>query len=117
MKPKSAFATWLERQFLNWQAKRGARSSIEEFAKWLGLTRGAAVQWLNDQRRPNAKNVHILAQRLGLEVYDVLGLPRPDPLLFRLRVKWDILDQCERETIGRLLEKAEHREAGSLEKG
>lgn len=40
---------------------------------------------------PQGENIRKLADKLGLEVYDVLGLPRPDPDLFAIEQVWDVL--------------------------
>jgi len=84
---------------------RGTRATIESFATWLGLKRGAVVQWLNDQRSPGPESVRVLAAKLGLEVYDTLGQARPDPLLFRLNAQWKQLPESDKIVIGRILDK------------
>ena len=60
---------------------------------------------MNGTRLPQGEYLRKLADKLGLEVYDVLGLERPDPLLYYLTKHWDefpenvqnaILDQAEK---------------------
>lgn len=60
--------------------------------------------WWNGNRLPEGANVQKLAKRLGLEVYDVLGLPRPDADLHFLQQHWDDLSPEARKA---LREKAE----------
>ena len=101
MKPRGEFTNWLEKQYLDWQIEQGGRKSITDFSAHLGFALTTVDQWMNGRRKKiSPDNAFRLAQRLGLEVYDVLGLPCPDPLLFRLRVKWDILNERDREAIG-----------------
>lgn len=108
---KSEFSVWIEKKYLEWQIKQGERKSITEFSEWLGFAKSTVVQWMNDQRRPNQENAMILAQKLGMEAYDKLGLLRPDPLLFSIQANWDILSDSEREEIGKIIEEAERRNA------
>ncbi len=71
------FADWLEKKYLEWQMEHG-RASIRSFAKWLGINHVILVNLMNAKGRPGPKTLPILAEKLGYEVYDVLGLPRPD---------------------------------------
>ena len=71
---KTAFAIWLEKEFLNWQIENG-RSSVRQFSAWLGINHALVVQWLNDKGRPGPKTIHLLAAKLGGEVYSILGFP------------------------------------------
>jgi len=107
----NAFANWLDNQYLDWQKRQGRRRPAKAFAAYLGFENATVNQWLNGHRRPSLDNAFGLARRLGLGVYDALGLPRPDELLFRVEVDWDLLTQSEREKIGALLESARRRHA------
>ena len=110
---KSEFARWIEGKFLDWQATQRERKSIEEFADWLGFKRPTVVQWMNDQRKPGPENIRTLALKLGLEAYDVLDLPRPDPELFRIEAVWEALPDQERIRLANLAEDlAGHARAG-----
>jgi len=71
---KTAFAIWFERQFLDWQIDNG-RSSVRQFSVWLGINHTLVIQWLNGKSRPGPKTIHLLAQKLGGEVYSILGFP------------------------------------------
>ena len=55
--------------------------------------------WWNGGRLPEAANVQKLAKKLGLEVYDVLGLPRPDADLHYLQQHWDDLSPEARRAL------------------
>ena len=104
-----AFSNWLEKKYLEWQIKHG-RKSVTEFSNWLGVERSLVTKWMNEKgRKPSMENTFILAQKLGMEVYAVLGLPRPDPLLFRLQALLDMLTEQERAAIEAALNKAELR--------
>ena len=96
---KKSFADWLEQTFLNWQAKNGQRASLREFAEYLGYSRPLISMWLAGQRLPSDDGIKRLAELFGLEIYDVLEIPRPDPHLQRLEQIWSSLSDKERKAL------------------
>jgi transcriptional regulator with XRE-family HTH domain len=101
MKHKEAFAKWLERQYIEWMSDRGEVASQREFAEFIGIDPMNLSNYLNAKRRmPDQESIKKIAEKLGPEVYDVLGLARPDPQLQRLTSMWHKLDQ---ETKNRIL--------------
>jgi hypothetical protein len=106
------FKTWLENQFLDWQKRMGGRRPAGEFAKWLGFENATVNQWLNGHRRPTRGNAQVLALKLGLEVYDVLGLPRPDEGLYQVNVNWHILTDDERSAIRKIVQRGTQKRLG-----
>jgi len=78
---KTPLGEWLERQFLKWQNERGERQTLDTFAQYIGVTRSALNKWMNGNRTPDADYADQIADKLGPEIYDLLGLPRPDPRL------------------------------------
>ena len=100
MKNKSEFANWLEVQFINWMRERGEVTTQREFAEYLGLDQVQLSHYINERRKkPDKKSLIKLADKLGPEVYDVLGLARPDPQLKRLTSVWHLLSQDQIERI------------------
>ena len=64
--------------------------------------------WLNGKRsRPSKESIELLADRFGLEVYDALGMEKPDPALYRITKKWKFLSQDVKDEISQLVDKAE----------
>jgi len=86
-----AFAKYLETKYLDWQREMGERKTIEEFGHYIGVSQGAVSLWMNGKREPAADSVKLLANVLGPEVYDVLGLERPDPRLVYIQQVWSKL--------------------------
>lgn len=72
------FNDWLNAQFMKWQGDH--RRTITEFAAYLGVKQPALTMWLKDKNpsRPDYKNAIKLAAKLGPEVYEVLGMIRPE---------------------------------------
>jgi hypothetical protein len=100
----NTFESWFEQKFLQWQADRGKRGSIREFSEWLGADQKLVARWMSGNRKPGSENIRSLALKFGLEAYDALGLPRPDPELFRIEAVWDALPDQERIRLANLAE-------------
>lgn len=99
------FRQFLELKFLEWQQESGGRKTVLEFAKHLGVSQQSVSNWWNGDRVPEGANVQKLAKRLGLEVYDVLNLPRPDADLHYLTREWDNLPPDVRRALREQAEK------------
>lgn len=85
------FSKFLEMKFIEWQQLEGGRKTVKEFAEWLGFKQSTVSTWWSDKYPPNEESANKLANRLGPEVYDVLGMERPDPLLTRIEQVWERL--------------------------
>jgi transcriptional regulator with XRE-family HTH domain len=97
----------LERKFLEWQIEMGERKSQADFAELIGVSRASLTMWMNGNHLPEIDNVHKLANVLGVEVYDALDLPRPNPYLHKIN---QIFDRLSPEHQQRLAEDAERYE-------
>lgn len=73
------FSQYLEMKFLEWQSKEGGRKTVKEFAGFIGVSQSTISSWWNGIRVPEGENIQKIAIKLGIEVYDVLGIQRPDP--------------------------------------
>jgi transcriptional regulator with XRE-family HTH domain len=82
------FPNYLEQQFLAWQQRNGRRKTLDEFAHYLEISRPLLSMWLKGTRRPGPKKIEFLVELFGPEVYDSLGIPRPDPDLQTLENIW-----------------------------
>jgi transcriptional regulator with XRE-family HTH domain len=88
---KNAFTEFLENSFVKWQSQMGKRKTIKEFSEYLGVSRPLLSMWMLGRQRPGPKNIELLANKLGPEVYDVLGFPRPNPDLQALMAAWNYI--------------------------
>lgn len=86
------FSKFLEQKFLEWQQTEGGRRTVKEFADYLGVSQSTISTWWNDDRKPEGDNLHRLALKLGIEVYDALGKERPDLDLHYIQANWEALD-------------------------
>lgn len=78
------FPQWLENNFLEWQLSEGGRKTLNDFARYLKVSQPTISAWLNGSRKPTGENIDKIAAKLGPEIYDILGMRRPDPQLDRL---------------------------------
>lgn len=93
MSPKrDPFRVWLNRKYDEWEAPAGTRKSVRLWAEALGLNRDALSHWMHGIRRPDRASASLLASALGPEVYELLDMPRADPLLETIIQHWSDLD-------------------------
>jgi len=102
MKQK-AINKWLQSQFLEWQMQEGELKKLIEFAEYLGVSQSNLSRWINGQANPTGGNVAVLASRLGLEIYDILGLPRPHPTLQKIIAAWGEMEEGDYAEFEQLL--------------
>jgi len=77
----------------------GGEEDADEFAAYLGVKRSTLSTWLTKKRVPEGEAVRQLALVLGLEVYDWLGLERPDEDLYFLERHWNEFTDSQRRAI------------------
>lgn len=100
---------WLESKFIEWIAQTGQRRTVKEFAEWLDISRTVVSRYLSGDRIPTRKNADKIAARLGPEIYDLLGLQRPDPLLQEIQANWSLLTETEQQQISDMINDAVER--------
>jgi len=108
-----SFPEYLERKYLEWQNSLGKRKTVEEFAAWLGVSRPLMTMWLNGKRRPGTENLKLLSAVFGNEVYDILGIERPNPYLQKIN---QLFERISPEHQQKLAEDAERYETNNLSK-
>lgn len=74
----AAIAAWLNQAFIQWQAQQGARRTIRDFGEYLGVEYSLLTKWLKGVAAPGNENVIKLGNRLGPQIYDLRGWPRPE---------------------------------------
>jgi hypothetical protein len=110
-KENHKFNHWLENEYLKWQQERGRRGRLVQFAKHLGISAPLLSHYLKGIRKPAGATVHKIAKQLGPEIYDVLGLQRPDPQLTFITRNWNKLTEDQRaELIDRIKKQVESNE-------
>jgi transcriptional regulator with XRE-family HTH domain len=102
----SPIGEWLTKKFVDWQAAEEKRKSVSDFADYLGVSRDTLNKYMNGTRKPTGTYVERIAAKLGVEIYDLLGSPRPDPRLQAVISAWPKMTEREREELGRQADKA-----------
>jgi len=96
---------WLNDKFLDLQKKSGKRWTVTEFSEYLDCPQPQVSRWLMGKAIPNATYVDRIA-KLGDDIYDLVGLPRPDPALQRIKSLWSSVKEESKAYIVRVVEKA-----------
>ena len=108
----SGFPDLLDKAFLEYRIKQTRQRlsvSLNSFAGFLDFSPPIVNMWLSGNRLPSQANVERLIPKLvellDLEVYDVLGLPRPDQNLKRLTQVWDRIPTTFQQILAEQAEK------------
>lgn len=103
----SPFAQLLMDKFRAWgirELEKGeTKITITAFAGWLGFSQSAVSQWMTDNRKPTGDTVDLIADKLGLDVYDALGLPRPHRQLAEIRAAYNALPPDAQDELHQLV--------------
>jgi transcriptional regulator with XRE-family HTH domain len=76
---REAFKAWILNHWSKLDEKVGHRTTQQEFADYIGITRSALALYLTGKRLPEGDNLRIMAMRLGRDIYDILDAPRELP--------------------------------------
>lgn len=71
------FQKWVQEKFAEWRGIK--RVPLAAFARYIGVSAQVMNNWWNGvlKDRPDPKQYQLLIQKFGVEVYDILGIPRP----------------------------------------
>ncbi len=108
----SGFPDLLDKAFLEYRIKQTRQRlsvSLNSFAGFLDFSPPIVNMWLTGNRLPSQANVERLIPKLvellDVEVYDTLGLPRPDQNLQRLTQAWPRIPVPFRQILAEQAEK------------
>lgn len=104
-------AAWIERQYTKWMHDRAKHATITAFTQWLGVSRGTYNNWVLKKQTPTGDSLKVLGEKLGWEIYDIVGEPRPDPLLQLMNKLWGMLSDDEIRAIEKVVRRAAERSA------
>lgn len=97
---QETFGGFLTRRYHEMAIKHpGQFKSMADFGAWIGIKQSTFSTWVNNQKVPEGRNIDKLAEKLGPEVYERLGLA---PKVIHEEVRlidliWSDLPQEERE--------------------
>ena len=100
-------SNWLESKYLEWRATQDRKhGSLSAFAIHLGIKEQLLNALVNGRRTGISKDTaDKIANALDDDtIYDLVDLPRPDPLLRRINRKWHLLKESRKKYIANLIE-------------
>lgn len=98
---------WLNQKFIEWEKAEGRRQSYYAFARFLGVSQSGLGQWMAGSGSPSGGDLLVIADKLGPEIYDLLGLPRPNAEVQRVTVSFASLPADMRERLTNAISEAD----------
>lgn len=98
---------WLNQKFVEWEKAQGGRQSYYAFARYLGVSQSGLGQWMTGGSVPGGDDLIAIAGKLGPEIYDTLGLPRPNVEVQRVTVSFASLPADLRQRLTNAISEAD----------
>jgi len=98
---------WLNAKFNEWEKMQGGRQSYYAFARYLEVGQAGLASWMSGNGVPSGDDLIAIASKLGPEIYDVMGLPRPNVEVQRLTVSFTNLPPDIRDNLTRAVTEIE----------
>ena len=80
----SNFPAWFNRAYKRWRRSHAGEEDFIAFCDLLGYPPSKVLGWLHGEFLPEEPEVLSIAGILGVEVYQALDLPKPDPELIKI---------------------------------
>lgn len=90
---------WLNHKFSEWEKSQGGRQSYYAFAHYLEVSQSGLGTWMTGGENPAGDDLIAIAEKLGPEIYDILGLPRPNAEVQRVTVSFASLPPDIRQSL------------------
>ncbi|MAT42786.1 MAG: hypothetical protein CL609_10620 [Anaerolineaceae bacterium] len=78
------FPAWFNRAYKRWSRSQPGEEDFLAFCDLLGYSPSKVLAWLQGESVPEGPEVLSIAGVIGIDVYSVLGLSKPDPDLFKI---------------------------------
>ena len=80
----SNFPAWFNRAYKRWSRSQAGEEDFIAFCDLLGYPPSMVLGWMHGEFLPEKPEVLSIAGILGVEVYQALDLPKPDPELIKI---------------------------------
>lgn len=80
----SNFPAWFNRAYKRWSRSQAGEEDFIAFCDLLGYPPSKVLGWFHSEFLPEGPEVLSIAGILGIKVYQVLDLPKPDPELIKI---------------------------------
>jgi len=98
---------WLNQKFIEWERAQGRKQSYYAFARYLEVSQSGLQQWMIGSSTPGGDDLLNIAGKLGPDVYDLLGLPRPNADVQRVTVSFASLPPDIRQRLTNAITEAD----------
>jgi hypothetical protein len=80
----STFPAWFNKAYKRWSRSQPGEEDFLAFCDQLGYSTAKVLEWFHGESLPEGSEVLSIAGVLGLIVYEVLDLQKPDPELIKI---------------------------------
>jgi transcriptional regulator with XRE-family HTH domain len=87
---------WLINKYLEWQQNEKSLKTQAEFADYLGFEPSTVSMWIAGKHNPDRHSVRILAAKLGLDIYEILNLPKPPKAINEFDAAYETVPPSDR---------------------
>jgi len=95
----SNFPAWFNRAYKRWSRSQAGEEDFVAFCDLLGYPPSKVLGWMHGEVLPEKPEVLSIAGILGVEVYQVLDLPKPDPELLKIYGSFSRLSGQDRSNL------------------
>ncbi len=99
---------WLNQKFVEWEKAQGHKQSYYAFARYLEVSQSGLAQWMIGAGVPSGDDLLNIANKMGAEIYDIIGLPRPNADVQRLTVSFASLPADIRQRLTNAIAEADN---------
>jgi len=105
------FSDWITLKYVEWRGNAvGREKTISDFAEYIGVSQSLMSLWMKPKGGsvPRSQDsISKLIARYGVEVYDILNIATPDPLLTEITTNWGILTDEEKRKIQEIIDQSQ----------
>jgi len=99
-------AKWLEKKYLEWMYLGGSIRTQKDFAEYLGVSQPVLNRYMTGRhKRPDFEIIVKFADKLGPEIYDVVGLDRPESVVRELKEAYEAVPEENQREFLDMIEK------------
>jgi len=99
----SKFPAWFNKAYKRWSRSQPGEEDFLAFCDLLGYPPANVLEWFHGESVPEGPEVLSIAGILGINVYNVLELPKPDPELIKIFQSFSHLTGDDRSNLAHAL--------------
>lgn len=95
----SNFPAWFNRAYKRWSRSQAGEEDFIAFCDLLGYPPSKVLGWMQGEFLPEGPEILSIAGTLGIDVYKVFDLPKPEPELLKLYYQFSHLQGQDRSSL------------------